>query len=594
MSSDPLSLAYPALGAFMDNNTAPFRPAAQGISFINTATNLRIKERIWRTRKRWRELACLSAPADWATASTQGAVPFDPSSGSTTSVTVPGKSGIIESAAGKLYRITPDTDSFSVEDISHGTFGKPTMRLAWMAQATQYVVRTDAVSRTQIWDATSNTTLYSTGYNYNAPSSSRLPNYAGPVVFTDRIWIVNNGNEVLVGDHLHRLDLTGNTDVLKMTDQSFDITSSSFTSPNDLGDINSLHSVTSARGGNLSAQGEVIAGTVGPGLWGITSGLPRSQWATASMKRVIHPDLGPTGPYAAYAAKDELLMRTLEGITSLKYAEAEFQNVGNPHINVGQEIKPLLDKDPLDLLRYASVLVDTKAQRASFTVWPVVDGAHRWHKGFVTAALSPGRTRIPEPLVWEGVQTLPEAMGEVIQFVELRGSGCRRFFALLRKTDGTKGLAEWTLDDGDDLLADGTCVPIKWQLLSRKLCIGSEYAGSSWGEAYLNIANIRKSVNVTVSARERDSDPFKEFWSGTIYNETWNTLDGAAESPPIPLGTRLAQYTGPWIQILIQGEGSCSVDMAIAVSPSGSPPRANAPKCIPGERLCTFDQFQRS
>jgi len=595
MSADPLSLALPSVGIFMDDSIAMFSQEgrAAGVSFIHSATNLHIFERRFRTRSKWIERPCLTAPDGWSSTNTQGAIAYDPRIGRTPSSTTTGDPGIIESAGGKLYRITTGPVSFTVTDISGNIEGRPTLRLAWLCQGANYVVRTDGDSSTQIWDGL--TTTVSTGYNYNASSSSRLPNAAGPVTYTDRFWIVNKGNEILAGDHIHRTDLVGNTDLPKMTDQSLDITSSSFPAPQELGDIVSLHIVTSARGGGIAAQAQVIAGTQGPGMWGVLAGTPRVQWAETSMVNLVHPTVGPTGPYAAWAGKDELLMRTAEGITSIKYIAQESSQAGNPHVNLGQEIKPLLDRDSQDLLLYASLHVSARQQRLACTVNPQINGAHRWHRGYVTATLAPGRTRTPEAMVWEGVSTLPAAMGEVIQFVEVRDLGTRvRLFALIRKADGTKSLAEWTSQWGDDLLADGTAVPIPWQILTRRLSRGGEYSPSSWGDVHLSLTDIRDKVTVKISARAKVSDPFRQVYTNVFTNTSWHEA-GLADAEPVPLGSIFSDFKSPWLQILIQGTGCAVVDLAIGGSNSGKAGgnTLTLNPCLKGESLCQYDPFMR-
>lgn len=596
MSAEPLSLALPAVGIFMDDSPAAFTPQAraQGISFLHSATNLHISERRLRTRTLWKEIQ-LSGDASFLTANIQGAIAYDPTIGANAFNSPSGGPGIVASAAGKLYRIDQDG---TVADISSGITGRTTVRLSWLAQGANYVIRTDEVSPTQIWNGA--VTVNSPGYDKNAPESSRLPNFAGPVVYSDRFWIVINGNEVIAGDHLHRISPIDNVDLLKTTDQSYDITSVSFSSPDQLGNVSSLNVVTTERGGDLGAQGEVVAGTNKPAMWGILAGMPRAQWASRpTMRRVIHRTVGPVGPYASWTSTDELLLRSIEGFTSLKYAGAETSQPGNPYVNLGNEIKPLLDRDPSDLLLYASVAVSARRQRLACTVYPVVEGAHRWHRAYVTAALSPGRTRVPEPMVWEGVSTLPAAMGEVIQFVEVRseGPGAVRQFALLRKSDGTNGLAEWTNQWGDDQLADGTAIRIPWQFLTRKLSPYGEYSPANFGSVYLLLSDLRDRVDLKIHARSSTKANFKEVYSGSFTNDGWGSFEGGyAASEPVCLGELLSGMKGPWIEMIVQGVGSCIVDVAIGSTNGGNPNSKtnNKDVCLSPDSLCQFDIFKRA
>ena len=198
-------------------------------------------------------------------------------------------------------------------------------------------------------------------------------------------------------------------------------------------------------------------------------------------------------------------------------------------------------------------------------------------------------------MVWEGVSTLPEAMGEIIQFVKTRGRGNSRILALVRKSDGTKSLVEGTNTWSDDILADGTCVPIPWQFLTRKLSPGGEYSTSSYGECFLSLLHFRKRVDVEIFARDREEDDFRQVYEGHFENSDWD-CKGTWGNATVNLGTILKDFTRSWVQILVKGTGNCIVDMAISSPSSGkkSSKVDEAVKCVTGEKLCTFNPFLRS
>lgn len=599
MSIDPLSVANPALGMFQSGELAIFIPESQGRENpIHSCTNLAISERNLITRPRWRELALEGDAGEWLTANTQGAIPYDPTVGVSLNQSR-GPQCIVESAAGKLWRIVPGNRTFTVEDISGGYTAPAADRLAFLVQATNYVIRTSRLGNTLIWDGKSAFT--SSGYYPEQPTFSQLPNFAGPLTFTNRVWIANKGTEILAGDQIHASDLFTNSDVLRTSQQATDIISASFSAPLSMGEAIGMWVVASYRGGSIAAQSDVYIATQGGGLWSILGGQPRETWGNVPMVRGISDDTGPAGPYAAWAGMDELLFRSTRGISSIKTLTQESSAIANPHIEIGQEILPLLQLDSTDLLLYASCAKVQDQQRILFTVNPKVQGAHRWHGGYVSAALAPSRSRQPEPLAWEAVCTLPEAMGEIIQLVRMRNIAGTRIYAILRKTDGTKGLAEYTSDWGDDVLADGTNVPIPWQLLTRKLGTKGDYTPRCFRDAWLILKDIRDKVDVRVLARGSSDAPFTEYWSGTVLNENWN-LDcgsefrGMAESGPIYLGTPFESINSPWIEILIQGTGCCMVDLAFgeAGSESARTSPANREQSVQGATLCQFDIFRRA
>ena len=564
---------------------------AAGLPFVHTTTNMRIEESRWKTRHRWVELAPKSIPEDWAHLATQGAVWYNPRFGAGPTASSQATPGIVESAEGKLFRITVTGQEYSVEDISSGVTGRPSMRIAWMAVGENYVVRTDGASQTQIYDG--NQTVTSTGYNRNNPATSRLPNFAGPVAYTDRFWIVDRERDIIAGDHLHRIDQTSASDLLKTTDQTYDITSKSFPPPANLGNISSMFVVTSARGGALPSQAEVMSGTDLPAIWGVLGGTPRINWPTTPMSRIVHPQTAPVGPYAGAAGRNELLFRSWSGIQSLKYFEQDTDKPGNPIVNLGQEIQPLLDADAPDLLLFATAINTIGRQRCGFSVAPWVSNRHRWHRGYVTATFQPNRTRVPDMMMWEGVQTLPKSMGELVQFVEALEFGSRRIFAILRKEDGTKAVAEWTTEDGPDKLATGECVPQTWQILTRKLT-KSEYSNHTWGAAFLRVQDIRDRVEIKVSIRVRESDPFKVRWCEVLKNDEWSTTGQLADSRAISLATITDDKKGEYLQLLIEGTGSCSIDIALSEAIPAMPSDQASRNPCPIGASCTYDIFKRS
>lgn len=593
MSLSPLSVLFPATGSFMSEDPVIFTPeaVAAGVPFVHLATNLRVEESQFRTRKSWVEMKPGIVAADWAALATQGAVWYNPRFGAGPTASSKATPGIVESAEGKLFRITLSRRGYDVVDISSGIRARPSMRLAWMAVGENYVVRTDGASLTQIYDGTQTTT--STGYNPNSPDTSRLPNYAGPVAYTDRFWITANQRDIIAGDFLHRIVQTDASDILKTTEQALDITSKSFPPPANLGDVTGMFIVTGNRGGALPSQAEVMASTDAPAIWGVLGGTPRIEWATTPMVRIIHAETGPTGPYAASTGKNELLMRTPGGIHSLKYIEQDSSRPGNPLVNLGEEIKPLLDADPKDLLIYASLVNTPERQHCAVTVGPRVKNRQRWHTGYVTATYQPTRVRVPNAMVWEGVHTLPKRMGQVVQFIEANQFGSKRIFAILRKEDGTKAIAEWTEDDGPDRLADGTAVPITWQILTRKLTRG-EYNNHGWGAMFLRLQNVRESVSVKISARDHEAGKFKEIWQSDLCNPGWCEEGKLANSRPLSLGSILSNFKGEWIQLLIEGVGSCTVDIAIGDSTAGlKSDQGSRVPCLDASE-CNYNIFARS
>src|SRR6478609_1073193 len=603
MSSNPLSIADPALGMFQSAEMATFTPDGQqaGVNFIHSCTNLSVYERKLVTRPAWRELALDGDAGKWLTANTQGAIPYDPTIGVSANQ-ARGPQCIIESAGGELFKIIPGRRTFTVEPIGNGVKAPAADRIAFLEQATNYVIRTARTANTQIYDGITTTT--SAGYYPDQPSFSQLPNFAGPLAFTNRVWIAHKGTVLLAGDQINATDVYTNSDVLRTSQQATDITDSTYSAPftySSQGEAIGAWVVPSYRGGNIAAQAEIYIATQGGGVWSILGGQPRQTWGTVPMGRGISEDTGPSGPYAAWVGIDELVFRSNRGISSIKTLTQESSAIANPHIEIGQEILPLLQKDSPDLLLYASCSKVQDQQRLLFTVNPKVRGAHRWHGGYVSAALAPDRSRAQLPLTWESVGTLPASMGEIIQFVRMRNLSGTSTYAILRKPDGTKGLAQYTSEYGDDTLSDGTPARIPWQILTRRLGQDGDYTPATWQNVWLLLKDVRDSVDVRVMARGNSKDPFREYWSGTVKNRTWGLECGTddrsyAQPDPISLGDIFRDVNTPWIEILIQGTGCCMVDMAFGKTGSSSarPDPSSRNQTIPGDILRQFDIFRRA
>lgn len=556
MAVNPDSILYPSTGVQMSDEPSYVYPrsAAGGGAFVHMATNMAIEDSRWKTRHRWIELQIDERDVfdfeKWKTASTQGATWYDPAAGNTADPFSRGEAGIVESASGRMFRLTPGIRSFRCQ-LLPGPQARKSMRMAWMTQAENYVIRTDRASLTQIYDGRGTITT-SEGFNRNDPTNSRLPNFAGPSVFTDRIWIVNGAREIIAGDHLHRNDLTGATDLLRTEDQSYDINDVSFPPPGAFGDVVGLHLYTTSRGGALSSQSEVMAGCADPAIWGVSAGIPRELWRQSQMRRVVNDESGPVGPYAVITARNEYLFRSPAGIESIKTFDAQTGLPANALIDLGSEIRPLLNYDYPDLLFFCSAARFKQRQRVVCTVDPQVKYTRRWHNAFVAANLNYTGTRTPGQFIWEGLQTLPERMGRPVQFIEGTGG---RVFCITDKSDGTKGLAEWTTEDGPDVLADGTAVPQRWRFITRRLTTAGEFRASIFSAVYLWLTGIG-DVEVDINCRIDDGDLQRV---GT-YTQTECCCKWALDNP---IKFELPNK-GKTLQLIIDGTGTVSkIDVAL-------------------------------
>jgi hypothetical protein len=233
------------------------------------------------------------------------------------------------------------------------------------------------------------------------------------------------------------------------------------------------------------------------------------------------------------------------------------------------------------------------------TVAPVIMQPKRFHLGWVTANWNPTNVRIPQGFCWEGLSTLPYSMGRVIQFLYARIRGRSRLFALLDKQDGAdKGLAEITLDEGHNILADGTQVPIEWQMMTKRLQGAGDFSTSGWSNLWLYVDHVTTPVHIDIYARSNVNMDFTLIQQADI---TPDCARGALPGPcsgdgesVIPLGNALTDFTkAQWLQIWVVGTGVCSPNLAAQVDVQDSPqPLAeNEPQLAQTPPACQFDPF---
>lgn len=604
MAGIPLSLTSPAVnGVNMTDEPVLFTEKLQG-NFLQWTVNLRIQNNRWRTCYRTVEYAVtgdLAVIDLWKSLHTQAAQWYLPRSGQGNDYLGVGNPRIVESAAGRCFTLEPKNQMFEVKDISGGNTGSSTLMLAWLCQGENFMIRTDGRSQTQIYDG-KNPVFFSPGYNQTAKSLARFPNQAGPTVYAGgQFWTTLFDRRVYVSDSLHQIDQVSAQDLLKFTDQTYDYINVYFAPPADDGDIVALCTSNNSGYQDSRAQGEVLAMCNGPSIWGITLGIPRTSWPQTQMRHSRSLEASATGPNAFFVRDGDILMRTAKGIESINLMARQINTLGNPSLNLGADLTPLLIRDDEPSLLFASVVNPPRWDRLFCTVYPIIQGPRHSHFGWVTANWNPLNSRIPQGFAWEGLTTLPYAMGRVVQFLFARINGASRVFAILDKADGTdKGLAEITLEEGHNVLADGTQVPIEWQFMTKRLMAGGEFTTAAWSNAWLWIDNAVTDVEVTVYAR---SDIEKEFQP--LVHKTIQAQPMPNAQPPgcgtqadilVPLGGTFGDFKKThWMQFLVIGTGVCSPSLGVQSDTPDGPVAIGEDDCVEASSVpaCSaFDPFK--
>ena len=592
-----VSLAYPATaGVNTSDELAFFDGKARG-SFIKQATNLRIHNGRWRTRYAVQAVPTYGLDAEqWRKDHTQSAVWYLPQAGQGTHYIGSGLSRIVESAAGKLYTITPVGNRMKIENVSGGVTAYSHLRLAWLCVAENYVIRTDGKSQVQIWDG-KNTVQRSPGYNASAKDRSRFPNAAGPTVYAGgRLWTVLFDRRIYVSDSLHQTDAVGAADILSFTDQSYDITNVYFAPPTSEGDIVALTVSVSSGFDNSRAQGEVLAMCRGPAIWGTALGIAREQWATANMRKTRSVETAATGPSAFCVRDGDILMRTSRGIESLNLLARERQDLGNAAIDLGADMKDILSRDDEESLLFCSLINPVRWSRMLCTVAPMIDGPRHSHLGWVSANWNPKGERQPTGMAWEGVSCLPAEMGRIVQFLPANIKGKTVVNAIVDKDNGTsKGIVKITQMEAHDSLEDGSAKPIQWGFTTHKLTSGGPYKSMSLATMYLYLSDMKSDVTVEIYVRDDKQRKFKLYNSYQIKVKGDGFL-GCPEGADTRVNLGKPAQTlkdSRWIQFMVRGTGITSVDIGARSDSPGEPSDIPDKTCTTAlaEPTCQDDPF---
>lgn len=569
----------------MTSGRVPLVRGASG-QFVELAKNCQIRGGRWGTRNRIIGYQIDGDHADqWHDTSTQGAIIYHPNAGSGLHYFGVGRDRIVESASGQLWDLNFQGRTVFPCPIG-GATGSEHVYLAWLTQAENYVFRTDRLSKTVIQDGKGDA-YYSLGYNKNVPESSSTPNYAGPVVYRkDRIWIDVDGRRTFAGDNLHLTHQVSPVDLKNFTDQSYDYTEYWFAQKASHGDNVAYAQVKIGGIEYLVIMGDNL------GMSGIRLDQPRENWKDVDMDTVFSDETSASGPYAIAERDSKLLFRSHRGIESLEAVLREQQTIGTAMIRMGAEIQPLLDADHKPYLAFASMVNPPTFDQLFCTVQPRLDieagNFRRYHQGWVTADFNPTDTRLPNSWAWEGVSTLPDEMGKVVQFLDGRINRERRVFALTwDPVEKKKGIVELTKDRGDDVLPDGRLRKIPAYLKTKKIIIGSEWNNNTISQVNISFTDVQGQVDYAISVRTSADCEWVTKGCGCGCGKTCvqgecscGTEDGEfTESLKVTTEEDMNGYK--WVQLQIEWWGVADIDFGIeAGSPKGVSDEGTA--CLSG------------
>jgi hypothetical protein len=595
--SDVISLAFPAAPGVNTSDELTLFSQGQVGRFIQYATGLRVENNRWHSAYAIKEHEITGSLADldeWHAANHQAAIWYQPTKGQGNHYIGKGVDRIIETSAGKLWSITPKGNRFELSDISSGQRARADVKEAFLCQGENYVVRTDRVSNTQIYDG--DVTVISRGYSRSAKLASRFPNKAGPLVYAGaRFWVTLFDRRIYASDSLHQLNQVDASDLLKFTDQTYDFINVYFAGPSAGGDIIALTTTVDSGLSDSRAQGEVVVFEQNGSMWGIPLGIPRTQWpSTPGMRKPRSKETTATGQNAHWTRDGDILMRTPRGIESFNLLSRSRDTIGNPPVDLGADIDDLLKKDYEPHLRYASLVNPIRWNRMYCTVGPVVKGNKRYHKAYVTANWNPLNQRSPSMYSMEGIGTIPSSMGKIIKFLPVYTGNKSRLFALTDKGN-SKGLVEILQVDGKDKPLEGPLLDKQWQLVTRRLTTAGPYMTASYGEAWVYLDSIKSDVKLELQYRTNVDQQWKPHRRIEVKHKSKSPIGCGGESDkPICLGRPLdaSQKGVHWIQFRLLGVGTTSVDFALRASDTGNKQTEADERCQTVVAYpCDFDPY---
>jgi hypothetical protein len=569
MSSQPLSVLFPAVkGMDMRIDTATYRPGQAG-RFVQWTRNMRICKGYWRTRFPIREKA-LTAPAGFHERDWQGAILYHPNDGQGVHYLGVGDDRIMASYGGRLHVIELDG---TVTEVAGEAFDTGRTKVpCQLEQAENYVIRTDGSSRTLIYDGKSGVS-FSRGYNKEFPQASSVPNNAGPIRYlANRLWTSAYGRRLYAGDPLHRLEPEEAIDILRYREQAFDVTSQWFAPEASQGDTVALSLM------KLGGREYVVMHGDNMGMTGVLLNIPRGEWANQPMTLTISNETAAAGPYS-YAEGDwRLLFRSRRGIEETRLILAEDDTIGGTSINLGKQVYPLLDADIEEYLIFSTLINPARWERTLVTVSPRIQNGRAYHRGVMSMNRNPGDAIEAGEWAWEGVWTLPGRMGNIQQMLEGRVDARQRVLFLTSKPDGN-GLAEMTTIDGLDTLADGTKVRQNGAIRTHKLTTDSEYLGTSFDEAVFLIRDIYSDIDAELWIRDSENANWRLQKDFHICREKCGHCDGCCGGTDmgeirVPIG-RLSEVSknARWVQFHLETWGVASWDFVMVNGDSESLPQ---------------------
>lgn len=526
----------------------------------------------------------------------QGACFYNPSKGQSALTFADDFSSIIVAAAGRKYILKPQNDgTYTVENLTNSFVGKSDAHIAYVYQAEIYAIVQDGIGPTWIYDSTNDASI-STGYNTVDKDESKLANGATVGGYIHgRIFQVVSGRAVLVGDIIHKTDLTDPANILNTTEQVYWATGAQFSPPSSMGNV--LCGAILPLKNTTHGHGELMCHCE-DGIFSIDlSQYPRSNWVNLNLVKHVTLDSAARGPYALALYSGDQIYRSRQGVHSLKSQAAQGGPIGDPDQPVSAQINNLLRKDTDELLKFCSVSKLALEERLFCTIGHELQGSYRWGQGMVVNNFSPIDGEGLSAPAWEGIWVPPYEIGGIVQMVNGIFNGKEICYALCHNIDsGINYLVRVNSTGLDDYLPDGSYRKIECSVTTRSVVSTKDpLASFTINSAILFLRNITGQVTVSVFWRPDTNKEWipcgtKEFLCDE--SDPFRSLQPLSFGMPIKIdgsSARKAQFRVDWT-------GYMEID-ALRILTSSDDPRNGQedgdPECqLEPDDMCNLNVFR--
>ena len=477
---------------------------------VSRMVNCQIKDQLPTTRPGVKVLQLGEDGNGFRKANIQGACFYNPVLGQSQLALGPDKAGVVVAAGGHKYHFSfGPTGIVSVSDETGSETGIETVHLAWLFQAENYVICQDGASQTWIWDGESQA-FFSNGYRNDEPLKSELANAATAGGYAHgRIIQVVDGKKIIVGDLIHKNNLTSARNILQTTEQVYYATGAFFSPPSNMGDVTAIAILPLK---NTQHGHDDVIVHCKYGVFSIKlDHYPRTDWPTQAIAKHLLLHSAAVGPYAVALYDGDQFFRSRFGIQSIRSAAASDDILGNPLTPISQPVKSWLDADHPGLLKFSSLARWTYANRLLCTTDLWVDGSHRGGRGLVSLNMNPVATLQQGQLSWEGLWTLPKPVDRIVQLVTGIFGDQEKMIALCttkKDNEFKNSIAEFTPNRHEDVLEDGTVSPISCQLITRLAPKEDHITDKIVHDGRLIFRNVNGSLDWGVWLRNSESAPW--------------------------------------------------------------------------------------